>query len=98
MDEIKEDFLESKMKAKIDSINERIDALQAQLDAHKKVVKNTLRFSIIIGLVAIFFIALNFSILLTLAGGIAGSDKKINSLQNRLQYLESTKGKDSNNL
>lgn len=79
--------VESKLEAKeVEiSLESKIQNLENELNAQKKVVKNTLRFSIIVGILALFFVALNFSVLVTLAGGVAGTDRKINAVMEKME-------------
>ncbi|MWV62885.1 hypothetical protein DCO58_01800 [Helicobacter saguini] len=76
------------MDSKINALESNLQTLQNELNAQKKVTKNALKFSVIIGLLALFFIAFNFSVLLTTAGGIAGSDRKLNALQEKVENLQ----------
>lgn len=79
--------VESKLEAKeVEiSLESKIQNLENEINAQKKVVKNTLRFSIIVGILALFFVALNFSVLVTLAGGVAGTDRKINAVMEKME-------------
>lgn len=62
-------------------IQEQLQRLESELRHQKKTTKNALKLSILIGVLCVFFVALNLSILFTIAGGIAGSDRKLNALQ-----------------
>lgn len=91
------DFLESKIDSKITNLESNLANLQDELNAQKKTTKNALKFSIIIGLLALFFIAFNFSVLLTTAAGIAGSDRKLNVLQEKVEKMQKDSIESSSN-
>ncbi|RDU67711.1 hypothetical protein CQA53_00730 [Helicobacter didelphidarum] len=70
----------------------RLQIAEKELQIQKATTKNALKVSIFIGIFCVFAVALNFSILVTLAGGIAGTDKKLNSLlenhENKIHHNE----------
>ncbi len=74
----------------IKDLDSDIRALKEELQVMRKTTKNTLRFAFVICIFSAFLVALNFSILLTLSGGIAGGERKIHSLQIRMDNIEKT--------
>ncbi len=74
-------------ETQIEILSHTIQVLQSELEAQKKVTKNALRFSIGVGIACFFFVALNLSILFTIAGGVAGNERKVQSLQEQLQHI-----------
>ncbi|WP_104717874.1 hypothetical protein [Helicobacter trogontum] len=67
---------------------ERVETLQNELQAQKKTTKNTLKLSFGVGILCFFFVALNLSILFTIAGGVAGNERKVQSLQTQVEKLQ----------
>ncbi|GAB0173337.1 hypothetical protein [Helicobacter trogontum] len=67
---------------------ERVEALQNELQAQKKTTKNVLKLSFGVGILCFFFVALNLSILFTIAGGVAGNERKVQSLQTQVEKLQ----------
>ena len=74
----------------LDEITKRLEKLEGELAAQKKILKNAFRLSIAVGLLSIFFVVLNLSILFTVAGGVAGTDKKLKALEERAQISQGT--------
>ncbi|STQ86786.1 hypothetical protein LS73_006970 [Helicobacter muridarum] len=72
----------------INDDNKDLSFYKAELESQKKIVKNAFKVSIILGFICIFFVVLNLSILFTVAGGIAGSDRKINDLERQIKILQ----------
>lgn len=75
---------DSDMKALL----EQVKSLQNELDAQKKTTKNALKLSIGVGILCFFFVALNLSILFTIAGGVAGNERKVQSLQAQVEKMQ----------
>lgn len=67
---------------------ERVEALQNELQVQKKTTKNALKLSFGAGILCFFFVALNLSILFTIAGGVAGNERKVQSLQTQVEKLQ----------
>ena len=69
-------------------LHENVKNLYTALDAQKKTTKNALKLSIFIGLFCVLCVVFNFSVLFTIAGGVAGSDRKLNSLQEKIETIQ----------
>lgn len=67
---------------------EQVENLQNELKAQKKTTKNALKLSIGVGILCFFFVVLNLSILLTIAGGVAGNERKLQSFQTQVEKLQ----------
>lgn len=72
----------------IKKIEASIQTLEKELEAQKKTTKNALKCSIAIGILCFFFVALNLSILFTIAGGVAGNERKVQSLQTQVEKIK----------
>lgn len=68
--------------------NKDLSFYKKELESQKKIIKNAFKVSIIVGFISIFFVVLNLSILFTVAGGVAGSDRKINDLERQIRILQ----------
>lgn len=71
-----------------ETISHRLQVLEYELQAQQRITKNVMKFSIIIGIASFLLVAFNFSVLLTIAGGVAGSEKKIHTLQNQYKIFQ----------
>lgn len=65
-----------------------MQALKNELEAQKKITKNAVKCSVCVGIASFFFVVLNFSILFTLSGGIAGNERKVKDLQTQVENLK----------
>lgn len=72
----------------VNSLELTIKTLKNDIEAQKKTTKNALKCSIFMSIVCFFFVVLNFSILLTIAGGIAGNERKVQTLQSQISNLK----------
>ncbi len=72
----------------IEKLKEEISAIKKDIQIHKKTTKNAIKLSIIVGVTCFFFVALNLSILFTIAGGIAGGERKLQSLQEQTMKIK----------
>ncbi|RDU71256.1 hypothetical protein CQA66_06860 [Helicobacter aurati] len=63
---------------------------KSELESQKKIVRNAFKVSIILGFICVFFVVLNLSILFTVAGGVAGTNRKVNELEQQIKILKET--------
>ncbi len=75
------------LDSQLESIRNEMLSMKQELNICKKTTKNALKLSIIVGLACFFFVALNFSILFTVAGGVAGNERKIQSIQEHSLHI-----------
>ena len=72
----------------IKKLETNMQTLEKELEAQKKTTKNALKFSIGVGIVCFFFVALNLSILFTIAGSLAVNERKVQTLQTQVENLK----------
>lgn len=72
----------------MEKLETKIQTLEKELEAQKKITKNALKFSVGVSIVCFFFIVLNLSIYFTIAGGVAGNERKVQSVQTEIENLK----------